>query len=93
VLASYPATEQVFWVQEEASNMGAWSFVQPLLDEILNENMELRYVGRDEAASPAVGTHKTHQEEQQEIVDQALEPANEVVLADVQAEKADTGSG
>ena len=93
VLASYPAVEQVFWVQEEASNMGAWSFVQPLLDEILNENMELRYVGRDEAASPAVGTHKTHQEEQQEIVDQALEPANEVVLADVQAEKADTGSG
>ena len=93
VLGQYAENEQVFWVQEEASNMGAWSFVQPLLDEILDENVELRYVGRDEAASPAVGTHQTHQEEQQEIVDQALERGNEVLLTDVQAEKQDTGSG
>ena len=31
----YPAAKQFYWVQEESQNMGAWPFVQPLLDELL----------------------------------------------------------
>ena len=41
-------------------------------------------VGRDEAASPATGSGKVHQSEQQEIVDQALDlRSQEVVLQTV----------
>ena len=50
----YPAAKQFYWVQEESQNMGAWSFVQPLLDELLPAHCALNYVGRDEAASPAL---------------------------------------
>ena len=72
-IGRYPKAEKFLWVQEEALNMGAWYFVQPLLDELLPA--EPGYVGRDEAASPAVGDAGQHQTEQHEIVAQALDPA------------------
>ncbi|MDP6701306.1 MAG: hypothetical protein QGH25_16775, partial [Candidatus Latescibacteria bacterium] len=84
VFARYPAVEQVYWVQEESQNMGAWHFARPYLDELLPANCDLGYVGRDEAASPATGSGKVHQSEQQEIVDQALDlRSQEVVLRTV----------
>ena len=76
----YPAAEQFYWVQEESQNMGAWSFVQPLLDELLPAHCALNYVGRDEAASPATGSGHLHETEQREIVEQALGRSREVVL-------------
>jgi len=90
----YPAAEEILWVQEEALNMGAWYFVQPLLDEMLPADVELRYVGRDEAASPAVGDARQHQSEQTEIVDQALDIDNrELRLEDVQRSRQAEGQG
>ena len=74
-IGRYRKAEEFLWVQEEALNMGAWYFVQPQLDELLPESAELGYVGRDEAASPAVGDAGQHQTEQHEIVAQALDPA------------------
>ena len=35
---------------------------------------EIRYVGRPESASPATGSGKRHQQEQAEIVNDALAP-------------------
>ena len=97
LLARYKRVAQVFWVQEEAKNMGAWSFVQPYLEALLPEQCELSYVGRDEAASPAAGSLHVHQSEQREIVDQALDiQAGEVVLSTVRrdgaADRERTGS-
>ncbi|MFT5088635.1 MAG: 2-oxoglutarate dehydrogenase E1 component [Planctomycetota bacterium] len=84
IFSRYAKVEQVFWVQEEAQNMGAWTFVRPYLDEIMPEGCELCYVGRDEAASPATGSHHVHQAEQHEIVEQALDlRTREVVLSTV----------
>jgi 2-oxoglutarate dehydrogenase E1 component len=65
------AATEVFWVQEEPWNMGAWQFMSLRLPRILGERT-LRYVGRDEAASPAIGSYKMHQTEQAEIVGRAL---------------------
>ena len=76
----YPAAEQFYWVQEESQNMGAWYFVQPLLDELLPAPCKLNYVGRDEAASPATGSGHLHETEQREIVEQALGRGREMVL-------------
>ena len=41
----YPAAKQFYWVQEESQNMGAWSFVQPLLDELLPAHCEAELRG------------------------------------------------
>ena len=50
------------------------------LDDLLPPETDLRYVGRDEAASPAVGDAMQHQNEQQEIVAQALDVASDKQL-------------
>jgi 2-oxoglutarate dehydrogenase E1 component len=75
VLMRYPITSEVVWAQEEPRNMGAWRFVaeqfQPLLEPT---RRELRYVGRPSSASPAGGSLKQHQQEQAEIVREALTP-------------------
>jgi len=69
-LTPYTKAKKFAWVQEEPQNGGAWSHLRPQLTNILGH--EPQYLGRDEAASPAVGSHKTHQHEQQAILDQAL---------------------
>jgi 2-oxoglutarate dehydrogenase E1 component len=72
VIARYPGATQVFWVQEEPENMGAWTFIAPRLRRILPAGAALTYVGRAEAASPAVGSYKIHQQEETDLVNRAL---------------------
>ena len=70
-LAPFTAATEVCWVQEEPWNMGAWHFIHQRLQPLVGER-PLRYIGRDEASSPAVGSYKLHQTEQADIVDRAL---------------------
>jgi multifunctional 2-oxoglutarate metabolism enzyme len=73
ILARYPATAEVVWAQEEPRNMGPWRFLREWLEPVLEPaHRELRYVGRPESASPATGSGKRHQQEQAEIVNDAL---------------------
>jgi 2-oxoglutarate dehydrogenase E1 component len=73
VLMRYPLHSEVCWVQEEPRNMGAWRFVSEQLQPLLSgTKRELRYVGRPESASPATGSGKRHQQEQGEIVSDAM---------------------
>jgi 2-oxoglutarate dehydrogenase E1 component len=69
----YSLAADVAWVQEEPRNMGGWRFIrtptQPLLDA---SRRKLRYIGRPEAASPATGSYKRHNQEQQEILEAAF---------------------
>jgi len=63
------------WCQEEPQNMGAWSFVSPKIEatmDSIGRSDRLRYVGREEAASPAVGYLKVHELQQKALVEQAL---------------------
>ncbi|MBT5374561.1 MAG: 2-oxoglutarate dehydrogenase E1 component, partial [Rhodospirillaceae bacterium] len=68
---------EVVWCQEEAKNMGGWSFVAPCLEEDVLARIDgkaLRpvYVGRPAAASPATGLAKRHLFEQEKLVNEAL---------------------
>jgi 2-oxoglutarate dehydrogenase E1 component len=73
LLLRYSLTAEVVWVQEEPRNMGPWRFVSEQIQPLLNASRrELRYVGRPESASPAGGSGKRHQQEQGEIVGDAL---------------------
>jgi 2-oxoglutarate dehydrogenase E1 component len=69
-LARHPQARDVRWVQEEPANQGAWNFVRPRLTALLGR--EPGYVGREEAASPATGHYKLHQEEERVLVQRAL---------------------
>ena len=70
VLEPFRGAARIAWVQEEPRNSGAWSFLRPHLAEILGREAE--YIGRSEAASPAVGSHRLHKEEEEEILAKAL---------------------
>lgn len=76
-LARYRDVKDVVWVQEEPANMGAWSYMQPRLNALLEMlhgdcSRRVRYIGRPEVASPATGSAKVHQLEQERIVRRAL---------------------
>jgi 2-oxoglutarate dehydrogenase E1 component len=68
LFASYPGLKEVYWVQEEPKNMGAWTFMAPRLTEMLPAGVKLKYVGRPEAASPAEGSASDHDIAQKRIV-------------------------
>ncbi len=72
VLAAYPNARQVYWVQEEPWNMGAWPTMYRRLPRVLPAGATLNYVGRPEAASPATGSFKIHQQEEAELLQQAF---------------------
>ncbi len=67
---------QIIWCQEEPKNQGAWTFMDPRIEEILSKlkhkSKRASYVGRKEAAAPATGSHKRHVEQQKRLVDEAL---------------------
>ena len=67
---------EMMWCQEEPKNQGAWSFIEPNLEWVLNrihaKYTRPRYVGRPTSASPATGLASQHKTQQFTLVDEAL---------------------
>jgi 2-oxoglutarate dehydrogenase E1 component len=72
LLASYPALEEVIWVQEEPRNMGAFSFVAQHLPEMLPAGIALGYAGRSPRAAPAEGSMRSHLVDQERVLELAF---------------------
>jgi 2-oxoglutarate dehydrogenase E1 component len=72
-LDRYSSVREVCWVQEEPENMGAWEFVRPLLESIVDGRHPLRYIGRSRNSSPSEGSSSWHAANQRAIVDQVFE--------------------
>jgi 2-oxoglutarate dehydrogenase E1 component len=72
IIAAYPRLEEVVWLQEEPRNMGAWTYVELHLRELLGDRLPLRYVGRPWRASPAEGSRDWHTKEQARLIAAAL---------------------
>ncbi|HUV14084.1 MAG TPA: 2-oxoglutarate dehydrogenase E1 component [Acidobacteriota bacterium] len=58
---------EILWVQEEPANMGALSFVFPRLQR-LSDGRPVRSVKRSATGTPATGSAKAHQVEQQTLL-------------------------
>ncbi len=63
----YTGCDQVWWVQEEPANMGAWNFVHGKLHRILRDRAQLRHVARSPSPSPASGSSAVHDREQEQL--------------------------
>ena len=67
---------EMVWCQEEPKNQGAWSFIEPNIEWVLNridaKHKRPVYAGRATAASPATGLASQHKAQQQALVDDAL---------------------
>src|SRR5687767_11593820 len=73
VLDRYPSLTEVAWVQEEPSNMGAWEFMWPRLEELIGDRCGLRYIGRARNSSPSEGSSAWHQVNQKMLVELAFD--------------------
>ncbi|MCA3560041.1 MAG: 2-oxoglutarate dehydrogenase E1 component [Aestuariivirga sp.] len=75
ILSRFKDAEFV-WCQEEPYNMGAWSFVQPNIERVLDfigaKHTRPRYVGRAASASTATGLMSRHLKELRTFLDEAL---------------------
>jgi 2-oxoglutarate dehydrogenase E1 component len=67
---------EVVWCQEEPRNMGAWHFIEPYLEWVLNQihapNKRPRYAGRAAAAATATGLMSKHLAQLRALLDEAL---------------------
>jgi 2-oxoglutarate dehydrogenase E1 component len=74
-LSRFKQAEMV-WCQEEPRNMGAWHFIEPYLEWVLNQaggaQKRARYAGRPAAAATAVGVMSKHQSQLKAIMDDVL---------------------
>ncbi|WP_217586078.1 2-oxoglutarate dehydrogenase E1 component [Lentibacillus saliphilus] len=73
-IKALPNLKEIVWVQEEPKNMGSWDFVDDYLRGALKEGQSLKYIGRPDRSSPAVGEPNIHKAEQQHIIQQAINP-------------------
>jgi 2-oxoglutarate dehydrogenase E1 component len=72
-LQHLPQRADLFWVQDEPTNMGAWQYMKVHFGEALAERgHRLRRLSRVESASPSTGSLQTHKLEQKELLDSAL---------------------
>jgi 2-oxoglutarate dehydrogenase E1 component len=68
VLEKYSKAKEYMWVQEEPENMGAWSHMLRHFHQV-----QLKYIGRPESASPATGFSKIHEQQQKAIIEKVFE--------------------
>ena len=74
VLRSFPNAKEVVWVQEEPLNQGAFGHLRTELERHRTLRLPLRVVARAPAASPATGSHKSHEVEQRRLHEAAFAP-------------------
>jgi 2-oxoglutarate dehydrogenase E1 component len=74
-VADYPGADLV-WVQDEPRNQGAWPFMALNLPEALaerGETRQLRCMSRTASASPATGSTRKHQVEQEALLGEVFD--------------------
>ena len=76
ILEPYKGAKEIYWVQEEPMNMGAWYSSQHHMRRVahdLNPKWSLEYAGRDHSASPAAGYMALHLKQQEKLIRDALD--------------------
>ena len=67
---------QFMWCQEEPRNMGAYSFIEPYLEWVLDQigakNKQPTYAGRAASAATAIGQMSRHLKQLKALLDEAL---------------------
>ncbi|MEV5612286.1 multifunctional oxoglutarate decarboxylase/oxoglutarate dehydrogenase thiamine pyrophosphate-binding subunit/dihydrolipoyllysine-residue succinyltransferase subunit [Streptomyces sp. NPDC052225] len=80
-ISKFPNAEKYLWAQEEPANQGAWPFIAlNLIDHLdlavgadIPHGERLRRISRPHSSSPAVGSAKRHQAEQEQLVREVFE--------------------
>ena len=76
-LKRYTRTREIVWVQEEPRNQGAFTYVEPRVNNLLAQRLKTKvrigYRGREEDAVPATGTGVVYKAQQERVLNSAFE--------------------
>jgi 2-oxoglutarate decarboxylase len=72
LIRTYSNLEQIYWVQEEPANMGAWPHLSRPIGKRRPYDIRWDYIGRPRRASPSEGSAGSHHIEQERIVNSAI---------------------
>ncbi|PTQ95645.1 2-oxoglutarate dehydrogenase E1 component [Mucilaginibacter yixingensis] len=89
VAAKYSNAKEVYWIQEEPENMGAWPY---MLRKFRNSGLNLDMISRKESASTATGYSKQHTRQQLYIIGKAFESTADGSVKDTVTKTADNMS-
>ena len=87
VIEQYRNAKDIVWCQEEPQNQGAWYQIRHRLQEPLKVRHKLFYSGRAGAAAPASGIYAMHVQQQQALVEAALDIEPAVVSVEEKSPK------
>lgn len=86
LLDKYSSAKEVYWVQEEPSNMGVGLSMRTELSEFLPSGISFRYIARPRSASPAVGSYVVHKKQLSDLLDAVFIQKHPSIF-DIAAEK------
>ena len=76
-LKRYTKAREIVWVQEEPRNQGAFTYVEPRVNNLLTQRLKTKvrigYKGREEDAVPATGTGVVYKVQQEKVLKSAFE--------------------
>ena len=71
-IAQYPRAREFIWCQEEPQNQGFWDLLKHRFHHLQIRGYDLLYAGRPASASPAVGSYRSHVQQQETLINEAL---------------------
>jgi 2-oxoglutarate dehydrogenase E1 component len=93
LIEGHPNLQEIVWIQEEPQNMGAWTFMEPRLRELVGDELPVRYVGKPARPSPAQGSSKFHKQEHAKVARRAFAvDASEEAAPEVAADPEDAAT-
>ena len=69
VLKKYSKAKEVYWVQEEPGNSGAWAYI---LKSLYKTVPHIELVGKEDSPSPAVGYMGIHKQKQADVIERSF---------------------
>jgi 2-oxoglutarate dehydrogenase E1 component len=72
IAEKYENVKEWVWVSEEPVNYGAWAFMRQHFESLYDGS--LWYIGRARSASPATGSKRNHDRQQEMLISYALQP-------------------
>ena len=76
ILKKYPNKTEIVWCQEEPLNQGAWDSIKHRFNQYKKVGLEVTCISRSGSAAAAVGSFIKHKQEQEKLVNKALQINN-----------------
>lgn len=72
VIGRYDQLEEIYWVQEEPENMGAWNYLHPRISDLIRQRWAFKYIGRPASSSSSEGSFTRYTINQKDLVNQVF---------------------